>query len=113
MLASRRNPELSELLAEVNAHISEYAAEANLRDDVWEFVCECGREGCEERVSLPLGEYAVIRRSGDPVLAEGHTISVRADDARSSKRRPSVNAISLKSFAWGALARVARRGRSR
>lgn len=72
-MARKLNPELHEVLAEVNAHISAYAAETNLRDQVWDFICECGRPGCQERVSLPLSEYEALRRSGDPVLAEGHT----------------------------------------
>jgi hypothetical protein len=70
-----RNPELPEVLAEVNAHISAYAAEANLRDQAWEFICECGAQYCDERVSLPLSEYEQLRRSGAPVLAEGHTLN--------------------------------------
>jgi len=85
-VTSKPNPELPEVLAEVNAHISEYASEANLHDDVWEFVCECGREGCEQRVSLPLAVYEALRRSGDPVLAEGHALSERVGGPALARR---------------------------
>jgi hypothetical protein len=86
MLARKRNQELPELLAEVNAHISAYAAEANLSDQVWEFICECGNRGCQERVSLPLSDYKALKQSGDPVLAKGHTLD-RSVDARARARR--------------------------
>jgi hypothetical protein len=43
------------VLAEVNAHISEYASEANLHDDVWEFIFEAVGRSCSCRGSRALG----------------------------------------------------------
>jgi hypothetical protein len=99
-LPRKRNPELPEVLAQVNAHISAYAAEANLRDQVWEFICECGSQGCDERVSLPLSEYETLRRSGAPVLAEGHALHRRKKAGIRTRRLIED---------WQAITRTARR----
>jgi hypothetical protein len=48
----------------------------------WEFVCECGREECAERVRITLATFDLLRREHEPVLAPSH-LRERARAARS------------------------------
>src|SRR6187401_606927 len=49
---------MSELLGEVNRSIRDLASTVDPHDSsTWEFVCECGEEGCTERFGLPLARY--------------------------------------------------------
>jgi len=73
-LTGRADVELPDLLAEVNARISEYAAGADVAGVTWEFVCECGAVECQERISLSLDAFDELRQTDEPVLAEGHTL---------------------------------------
>jgi hypothetical protein len=66
---------LSDLLAEVNLHVHEFAegVERRLADaEDWSFRCECGDPGCREAVSLTLADYEEVKRTGGAVLARGH-----------------------------------------
>ena len=74
-MTSRADVELPDLLAEVNARISEYAAGADVGGVTWEFICECGTVQCQERISLSLAAYEELRRTDTPILAEGHALS--------------------------------------
>jgi len=74
-LTGRADVELPDLLAEVNARISEYAAGADVAGVTWEFVCECGALECQERISRSLDAFDELRQTDEPVLAEGHTLS--------------------------------------
>jgi len=76
-LTGNADVELPDLLAEVNARISEYAASADVGGVTWEFVCECGAVECQERISLTLVAFEELRRAGLPILAEGHELSRR------------------------------------
>jgi hypothetical protein len=60
------------MLAEVNARIGEVASRSAADSEDWEFVCECGEPGCDERVLLTLAAYAAVRETGAAVLAHGH-----------------------------------------
>jgi predicted NBD/HSP70 family sugar kinase len=52
-------------------------------EPAWAFFCECGRQGCLERVVLSVSEYAARRQRADPaVIADGHEIALRAREAR-------------------------------
>jgi hypothetical protein len=71
--ARRRGLRLPEVLADVNARISKLASEQNGdAGERWEFVCECGRPGCEKRVLLSVVDYETLVRKGRAVIAEGH-----------------------------------------
>jgi hypothetical protein len=74
-MTGRADVELPDLLAEVNARISEYAASADVGGVTWEFVCECGAVECQERIQLSLAAYEEVRRRDAPILAEGHEVS--------------------------------------
>jgi len=64
---------MGELLGEVNRRIRDLAAEVDSHDSsTWEFVCECGEEGCSERVGLPLARYDELRHGDVALLAPGH-----------------------------------------
>jgi len=41
----------------------------------WEFMCECGQEGCHESVFLTLADFVALRDGGEPVVAGGHHVS--------------------------------------
>ena len=74
-MSRRADLDLPDLLAEVNARISEYAAGADVGGVTWEFVCECGAVECQERISLSLVAFEELRRTEMPILAEGHELS--------------------------------------
>jgi hypothetical protein len=74
-LTGRADVELPDLLAEVNARISEYAASADVGGVNWEFVCECGAVECQERISLSLVAFLELREADAPILADGHELS--------------------------------------
>ena len=60
-------------LGEVNRSIRDLAAKVDPRDaSSWEFVCECGAEGCTERVSLALDRYDELRNADVALVAPGH-----------------------------------------
>ena len=64
---------MSELLGEVNRQIRDLAADVDPDDtSSWQFVCECGQEGCCERVGLPLAHYDELKRADVALLAPGH-----------------------------------------
>jgi hypothetical protein len=61
------------LLEEVNRSIRDLAARVDPNDaSPWEFVCECGEEGCTERVGLALARYDALRHADLALLAPGH-----------------------------------------
>jgi hypothetical protein len=66
---------MSELLAEVNRRIRDLAAKVDRHDSsAWEFVCECGGDGCSERVGLPLALYDDLKHADVELLAPGHPL---------------------------------------
>jgi hypothetical protein len=62
-------------LTEVNRHILEAVQDSNSNEYEWEFFCVCGREDCDEHVSLSLDAYEALRDSDGAVLAPGHRLS--------------------------------------
>jgi hypothetical protein len=65
---------MRELLGEVNRRIRDLATKVDPQDvSSWEFVCECGEEGCTERVGLPLAGYDELKHANGALLAPGHS----------------------------------------
>ena len=58
-------------LAAANEHILLHVRDSDDGQE-WEFVCECGREDCHERVLLTIDAYIALHDQGEAVLAEGH-----------------------------------------
>ena len=50
--------------------------------ETWEFVCECERADCDERVVLSLSDYEALRNRRDLVLAPEHPESPRERERR-------------------------------
>ena len=66
---------MSGLLGEVNRRIRDLAAKVDPQDDSsWEFVCECGEQGCTERLGLPLALYDDLKTADVALLAPGHAL---------------------------------------
>jgi hypothetical protein len=66
---------MSELLGEVNRKIRDLATNVDPHDSSsWEFVCECGEDGCTERVGLPLARYDELKHAERVLLARGHRL---------------------------------------
>ena len=64
---------MGEPLGEVNRSIRDLAAKVDPHDaSAWEFVCECGEEGCAERLGLPLARYDELKDADSALLAPGH-----------------------------------------
>lgn len=74
---------MTELLREVNRSIRDLAAMVDQNDaSAWEFVCECGEEGCTERLSLPLSRYDELDDAGAALLAPGHPLRLSESRGR-------------------------------
>jgi hypothetical protein len=66
---------MRELLGEVNRRIRDLATKVDPQDaSSWEFVCECGDQGCTERVGLPLARYDELKNDDGALLAPGHAL---------------------------------------
>ena len=67
---------MGKLLGEVNRSIRDLADRVDPHDSAtWAFVCECGEEGCTERVGLPLSRYDELKRADGALLAPGHPLT--------------------------------------
>ncbi len=71
----RRLTENELLFREVNERIDDIAHELGGPETPYEFLCECSRPDCVERLSLTLRQYGDIRaRPRVFVVAEGHEV---------------------------------------
>lgn len=77
-------------LAAANAHILRYVRDVDDGDQSWEFLCECGREDCHERVFLTIAEFVALHDAGGTLLAEGHQPS---QVVRALRLRAEANAL--------------------
>ena len=103
---------MSELLAEVNRRIRDLAAKVDGHDSsAWEFVCECGGEGCSERVGLPLALYDDLKHADVELLAPGHPLR-RSAYARAWPQFGTA-LVALRRFGWLAVFRLEPESRSR
>jgi hypothetical protein len=71
-LASRRPTPDADTLAAANAHIYRHVRDSDDGEQEWEFLCECGRDDCDERVLLTIDAYIALHDQGAAVLADGH-----------------------------------------
>lgn len=67
--------DLPSVLAEVNARIREVAERSSASASEWEFMCECGRPGCDRRVKLSISDYEALLAERRHVLAPGHALT--------------------------------------
>jgi hypothetical protein len=70
-----KETESSAARTDVNRHLRMAVKRFDVPDseeEKWDFLCECGSAGCTEWVTLPLGQYEELRRTGVAVLAPGH-----------------------------------------
>lgn len=70
-MSLRRMPDTA-ALNEANRNILLTVRDSSEGELEWEFFCECGNEGCHERVFLRLDDFIALHDQGEPVLAEGH-----------------------------------------
>lgn len=88
-MAEKRS-ESSEARADVNRHVRMAVKRFDLagtdEGETWNFLCECGIDGCQEWVTLQLAEYEALQRADDPILAPGHTLTRGQRSRRKAKR---------------------------
>jgi hypothetical protein len=76
MYTRERAEKNERLFRELNERIHEMASSLHaIGPPHIEFICECAREGCLDRIELTLEEYGVVR--GDPAhfaLVSGHEL---------------------------------------
>jgi len=71
----RRLGENEVLYREVNERVRELHDDFGLDEQLIEFVCECARLSCTERIRLTPGEYEHVRASGRRfALVDGHEV---------------------------------------
>jgi hypothetical protein len=54
--------------------------------ETWSFLCECGDDGCQEWVTLPVEGYEALQRADQPILAPGHSLSPSQRSRRQARR---------------------------
>ena len=99
-MTSKRS-ESSATRAELNRQIRTAVKRFDLFDrseDTWAFLCECGADGCQVWVTMPLAAYEALHRADEPILAPGHTVS-RGERARRKARRLADDAHALQAQA--------------
>ena len=62
------------LIREVNARIREISDRFGTGDGLYCLLCECGSEGCRERVEVPASFYEEARQRARFFLAQGHVL---------------------------------------
>jgi hypothetical protein len=62
------------LLRDVNARIREISDRFGTDDGCYRLLCECGGDGCHERVEVPASFYEEARRQAQFFLAQGHVL---------------------------------------
>jgi hypothetical protein len=71
---------------------------ADVENETWDFLCECGAENCQQWVTLTLVEYEELRETDEPILAAGHGVT-RSQRARRQARKLSDDARALRAQA--------------
>jgi hypothetical protein len=74
-----------QLAREINEAIAEIGRKFEVGDGSLDFFCECGEEGCLERVPRTLPAFESLRAASEPLLVDGHLL-VRAAEAKSRGR---------------------------
>lgn len=89
--------EKAELMRSLNEGIALVAASLPADPDgpfLWEFVCECGAQGCRSWVELDLPHYRAVREhSGERVLATGHIARARRARAAAGSLQEDAKAL--------------------
>lgn len=67
-----------QLASEVNESIAEIGRKFQVGDTGLDFFCECGTDGCLERLSLTVRAFDGLRSAAEPLLAGGHADSSSA-----------------------------------
>jgi hypothetical protein len=61
-----------QLASEVNEAIAEIGRTLQVEDTGLDFFCECGADGCLERVSMTIGAFDGLRSASQSLIADGH-----------------------------------------
>jgi hypothetical protein len=67
-----------QLAREVNQAVADIGRRFEVGDVELDFFCECGAEGCLERLSLAITAFDDLRSTSEPLLVDGHASAVRA-----------------------------------
>jgi len=59
-------------MREVNARIREVSDRFGTPDGSYRLLCECGEEGCAERLDVPAAEYEDMRLSNEFFVCAAH-----------------------------------------
>jgi hypothetical protein len=74
-LRRERAAQNESVFREVNERIAEVAHSFELQGELLDFICECARTGCNERIHLTSVEYETVRRVPTHfVIARGHEV---------------------------------------
>ena len=68
---------------------------AELDEETWDFLCECGADQCKEWVTLTLPQYETMLQAEEPILAPGHELT-RGQRARRQAQKLSDDAKALR-----------------
>ena len=88
----------AELNRQIRTAVKRFDISGRDDEDTWAFLCECGADGCQEWVTMPVVSYEALLRSDEPILAPGHTVS-RGEKARRRAKRLADDAQALQAQA--------------
>ena len=64
-----------ELAREVNDAIADIGRKLEVGDTGLDFFCECGANGCLERLPLTVSTFDSLRSGSEPLLVDGHSLA--------------------------------------
>ena len=64
-----------ELAREVNQAIADIGRKFEVGETGLDFFCECGANGCLERLSLTINAFDSLRSISEPLLVDGHPLA--------------------------------------
>lgn len=64
-----------QLAREVNEAIAGIGRNFEVEDLEVDFFCECGAQGCLERLPLTVTDFDALRSTSEPLLVDGHPLA--------------------------------------
>jgi hypothetical protein len=92
-----RSAEKAEVNRQVRMAVKRFDR-AELDEETWDFLCECGADQCREWVTLTLPEYESLLQAEEPILAPGHELT-RSQRARRKAEKLADDAKALRAQA--------------
>jgi hypothetical protein len=85
----------AEVNRQVRMAVKRFDQAADVDEETWDFLCECGAGQCKEWVTLTLPQYERLLQAEEPILAPGHELT-RSQRARRKAEKLADDARALR-----------------